>query len=259
MARGRIRGHLDYSATVEHDLWGMPRAIRQVEAGVIYHVLNRGNGRQVLFSKDADFSAFVKLLVEALQRFPVDLLAYCLMSNHWHLLLRPRTDEGLSRMMAWVTVTHARRHHMHYSNPGSGHLYQGRFKSFPVQSDDHFLTVARYLHANPLRAKLVKSAEAWRWSDLARRDLPLADWPVDRPRGWARLVNAAMKDIDASAVERSMTRGTPFGSPTWVKRAAERLGLESTLRSRGRPKKSMSDLHPRYRRAIERAEAEKSR
>src|SRR3954468_6970068 len=102
----------------------MPRTSRQIEAGMIYHVLNRGNGRRMLFSKDADFAAFVKLLGEALGRFPVDLLAYCLMGNHWHLLLRPRIADALSGMMACVTVTHARRHHRHYPNPGTGHLYQ---------------------------------------------------------------------------------------------------------------------------------------
>src|SRR5829696_2541674 len=136
----------------------MPRTRRQIEAGTIYHVLNRGNGRQALFSKDADYAAFLKLLAEALEKFPVDLLAYCLMGNHWHLLLRPRTADALSQMIAGLTVTHARRHHQHYPNPGIGHLYQGRFKSFPVQSDEHFLTVARYIHANPLRAGLVKRA-----------------------------------------------------------------------------------------------------
>src|SRR3954451_7836901 len=129
----------------------MPRTRRQIEGGMIYHVLNRGNGRRMLFTKEADFRAFIKIISQALERFPVDLLAWCLMGNHWHLVLRPRTDQALSRMMAWMTVTHARRHHMHYPNPGSGHLYQGRFKSFPVQDDEHFLTVARYVHANPRR------------------------------------------------------------------------------------------------------------
>src|SRR5688500_3920292 len=179
----------------------MPRTSRRIESGTIYHVLNRGNGRRMLFSKPADFRAFVEILREALRRFPVDLLSYCLMGNHWHLLLRPRTaGASLSRMMAWLTVTHARRHHRHYPNPGSGHLYQGRFKSFPVQADKHFLIVARYVHANPRRAGLVGRAAAWPWSDASdgsdasdptgggRADRPpLAPWPVDRPRNWARL------------------------------------------------------------------------
>src|SRR5437016_5607676 len=111
----------------------MARTPRRIVAGLSYHVLNRGNGRRALFGKDADFLAFLKILREALGRFDVDLLAWCLMGNHWHLLLRPRAAAALSHMLAWVTVTHARRHHKHYPNPGSGHLYQGRFKSFAVQ------------------------------------------------------------------------------------------------------------------------------
>ena len=129
----------------------MPRAHRKIEAGIVYHVLNRGNGRRPLFSKESDFIAFIKLLNEALARFEVDLLAYCLMRNHWHLLVRPRTDKALSNCIGWIAVTHARRHHKHYPKPGGGHLYQRRFKSFPVQSGEHFLIVAKYIHANPVR------------------------------------------------------------------------------------------------------------
>ena len=198
----------------------MPRAVRLIEAGMIYHVLNRGNGRRMLFSKEADFLAFVKLLKEALQRFPVDLLAYCLMGNHWHLLLRPRTDAALSRMIGWLTVTHARRHHRHYPNPGTGHLYQGRFKSFPVQEDEHFLNVARYIHANPVRAKLAARAGEWKWCDAATggEHPPLAKWPVDRPRDWLRRVSQPLEPDEAKAIETSLRRGTPFGAPRWVQR-----------------------------------------
>jgi putative transposase len=239
----------------------MPRLSRQIEAGTIYHVLNRGNSRRNLFFKEQDFLAFIALLNEALKRFPVDLLAFCLMSNHWHLLLRPRTDDALSRMIAWLTVTHARRHHQHYPTPGTGHIYQGRFKSFPVQSDEHFLIVARYAHANPLRAKLVKRAEQWRWSDLTgSHGLPLAEWPVDRPRHWLRLVNEPLDDSSAAAITQSVRRGTPFGSADWIKRTAQRLDLTSTLHPRGRPKKPLTQLSKRYRKIVEKQRgAEKSR
>lgn len=230
----------------------MPRTSRQIEAGIIYHVLNRGNARQKFFRKDADFLAFLGILREALQRFPVDLLAFCLMGNHWHLLLRPRTDKALSEMMAWLTVTHARRHHMHYPDPGSGHIYQGRFKSFPVQSDEHFLIVARYIHANALRARLVKHAEDWRWTDATdAQDLPLVEWPVDRPRNWMRLVNEQLPDSTTEALQASVWRGRPFGSDEWIKRTAKKLGLESTLRSRGRPKKPVTMLSKKYRKELE--------
>jgi putative transposase len=238
----------------------MPRQTRTIAAGVIYHVLNRGNGRRMLFCKDQDFVAFLKLLADALNRFPVDLLAYCLMGNHWHLILRPRTGDALSRMMAWLTVTHARRHHMHYPNPGSGHLYQGRFKSFPVEADEHFLTLARYVHGNPMRAGLVKRAEQWRWSDLGRGggvSLPLVEWPVDRPRQWVKIVNEPMESAGVGAIEVSLNRGRPYGSPRWVERIASRLGLTQTLRERGRPRRPLGSLSPRQRRR-RKGEAEQS-
>jgi putative transposase len=244
----------------------MPRARRQIESRMIYHVLNRGNARRALFSKQADFQAFLELLGQGLERFDVDLLAYCLMTNHWHLLLRPRGRDGqaLSRLMAWITVTHARRHHVHYRDPGCGHLYQGRFKSFPVQSDEHFLTVARYIHRNPVRAKLVRRAQDWRWSDADlthAAGLPLAAWPTPRPRDWIETVNDddELDDADRDRLEASIRRGRPFGSPAWIARTAARLDLASTLRPRGRPKLPPAALSPRYRKARQRKEeADKS-
>lgn len=239
----------------------MPRTRRQIQAGMIYHVLNRGNGRRVLFSKEADFHAFTKLLGQGLAQSDVDMLAYCLMSNHWHLLLRPRRDDVLSGLMAWITVTHARRHHMHYPDPGCGHLYQGRFKSFPIQSDEHFLTVARYIHYNPVRAGAVQRAQDWKWSDadLAHAaGLPLSRWPIPRPDNWIKIVNTELTDADRQRLELSLQRGRPFGSPRWITQTAARLDLSSTLRPRGRPKLPLSALSPRYRTARQREEAEKS-
>jgi putative transposase len=231
----------------------MPRSARHVEAGTIYHVLNRGNGRRALFSKPADFQAFVELMKDAVARFEVDLLAFCLMGNHWHLLLRPRTDDALPRCMAWLTVTHARRHHAHYPNPGSGHLYQGRYKSFPVQSDEHFLVVTRYIHQNPLRANLAARVQDWRWTDLSGMS-PVSEWPVDRPRRWTTVVNEAMSEADRRRVERSLRRGTPFGSDAWAERTAKRLKLSSTLRDMGRPRKPVESLSERQRRRRRKAE-----
>src|SRR4051794_16232091 len=114
----------------------MPRQPRRADPGLVYHVLNRGNGRRKLFAKEVDFLAFLTILAQGLERHPVDLLAYCLMGNHWHLLLRPRTAGALSALMRWVTTTHARRLHAHIAGrrrdprPETGHVYQGRYKSF---------------------------------------------------------------------------------------------------------------------------------
>jgi putative transposase len=236
----------------------MPRSPRRIEARIIYHVLNRGNGRRMLFSKDADFQSFVKLLAEALKRFEVDLLAFCLMGNHWHLLVRPRTDKALSKFMGWLAVTHARRHHKHYPNPGSGHLYQGRFKSFPVQSDEHFLIVARYIHANPIRAGLVKRLSEWRWNDLSGM-LPTARWPMPRPRDWTAIVEGVMEPEQIERLGRSLLRGAPFGSELWTRQTAQRLGLGATLLPRGRPRKPIDALSLRQRRRRLKEKGQKSR
>ena len=221
----------------------MPRTARAVEAGLIYHVLNRGNGRMQLFHKDGDFAAFEDVLAEGLSRYPVELLTYCLMGNHWHLVMRPGTPDGLARFMGWVGVTHVRRHHAHYRTTGGGHLYQGRFKSFPVQDDAHFLAVCRYVEANACRAGLVADAEEWMWSGLhARRfgskPFVLSDWPVDRPRNWQRRVNMTMSDASLESLRTSVNRGRPWGDPAWVEDAARRLGLQFTLRNTGRPRKA---------------------
>jgi putative transposase len=195
-----------------------------------------------LFHKPDDFNAFVGIVAEGLSRYPVDLLAWCLMGNHWHLVLRPRADQALSRLMGWIGVTHVRRHHAHYRNAAGGHLYQGRFKSFPVQEDRHFLTLCRYVEANPLRAGLVKSAQLWAWSSLSAKQAgaatpALARWPVDRPRGWLKMVDEPMRETDAEAVRLSIQRDRPLGTPQWTRAAARRLGLEHTLRPRGRPRR----------------------
>jgi putative transposase len=174
------------------------------------------------------------------------LCGYCLMPNHWHLLLWPRKDGELSDFMHWLTLTHTQRWHAHYQNVGGGHLYQGRFKSFPVEADEHYLTVLRYAERNALRAKLVTRAEVWRWGSLWRRvhaeaattpPLELHPGPVPLPASWAKEVNRPQTEAELAALRRSVTRGQPFGSACWVERTASKLGLASTLRSRGRPKK----------------------
>jgi putative transposase len=220
----------------------MPRTARSIEGGLIYHVLNRGNGRMNLFHKDGDFLAFQAVLAEGLNRYPVELLTYCLMRNHWHLVVRPTTDEALGKLMGWVGVTHVRRHHEHYHSRGGGHLYQGRFKSFPVQEDRHFLTLCRYVEANAVRAKAAADVGSWRWSgayDRLHRNpvLKLAKWPVDRPRNWMALLNDPMDEGKIGQIRTSVKRGRPFGEETWVGRVAERLSLQHTMREAGRPRK----------------------
>ncbi len=223
----------------------MGRPQRVAAGGYVYHVLNRANARIRIFDGDADYEAFEKVLSEAVERTETRLLAYCLMPNHWHLLVWPRKDGELSRFAGWLTLTHTQRWHAYRQSIGSGHVYQGRFKSFPVQEDEHFYTVARYVERNALRAGLVRRAEQWRWGSLYRwlRGSPedkalLAAWPLARRRGWTDWVNQPQTDEELQAVRRSVLRGSPLGEASWQDRAVRRLGLESTLRPRGRPRKA---------------------
>ena len=228
----------------------MPRRPRNVVAmdDQIVHVLNRGNCRMNLFDKPGDFAAFIALLEDARKRFPaVRILAYCLMHNHWHLVLWPRPRGGgadLSRFVGWLCSTHVRRWRTHRGNVGLGHLYQGRFKSFVVQHDElHALTLLRYVEANPLRARMVKRAQDWDWSSLGRGlgtgnvRVELNDWPIDRPRNWFATVNELMPESTVERLRTSIRRDRPFGTDAWTKRIAKRLGAESTLRDPWRPRK----------------------
>ncbi len=219
----------------------MPRRKRKNLGNIVYHVLNRANGRLRLFKKAGDFEAFERVLAEGLEHFPMRLLGYCLMGNHWHLLLWPREDGDLSTFMQWVTMTHSQRWHAAHGTAGMGHLYQGRFKSFPVQSNEYYLTVMRYIESNPLRAKLVQSSKDWQWSSLAIRQckekegLVLSNGPMSLPKNWLGLVDILSKETDLKKLENCIRRGSPCGSDVWVMRTANRLELESTLRPRGRP------------------------
>ncbi len=221
----------------------MPRRPRLAAGDLAYHVLNRRVGRLPLFEKPADYIAFERILAEAVERTGLRLAAYCLMPNHWHLLLWPRRDEELSQALRWITVTHTQRWHAHHHTAGTGPVYQGRFKSFPVQTDEHFLTVARYVERNARRAKLVERAEAWQWASLWRREQRdpkqtawLSEWPVARPRDWVTRVNRADTASELETLRVSVQRGRPFGAEAWVRRMAKRFGMESTLRPRGRPR-----------------------
>jgi putative transposase len=213
---------------------------------MVFHVLNRGNERRCLFESDGDYLAFLRVMSETAEAVPLRILAWCLMPNHWHLLLWPREDGQLGRFMQRLTTTHVRRWRLHRHSVGHGHLYQGTYKSFPVESDDHFYTVCRYVERNALRARLVKRAEKWPWGSLGCDQHPaaaaesptLAAWPVPRSRLWTDHVNQPQTEAEVDAIRVSIQRGRPFGSPAWQQRTAKRLGLESTFRPRGRPRKT---------------------
>ena len=219
----------------------MPRTARASAGNWCYHVLNRGNGQAPVFHKDGDYAAFLDLLGPACERLPMRILAWCLMPNHFHLVLWTHEGGDLSRWMQWLMTSHVRRYRRHYG--GSGHVWQGRFKAFPIQQDEHLLTVLRYVERNPLRSRLVKQAEKWHWSSLRERQAQppselLTASPALLPRNWRQWVNEPQTEAEVAALRHCVNRGTPFGGAPWVRLAAWRLGLESTLRPRGRPRKA---------------------
>jgi putative transposase len=224
----------------------MGRPHRAAEGGLIYHALNRANARLAMFADDGDYGAFERVLAQAIARYQMRLLAYCILPNHFHLVLWPRADGEISRFVRWLTLTHTQRWHAHGHSAGTGHLYQGRFKSFPVQSDEHLVVLCRYVERNALRANLVERAEDWRWGSLwwtahapsgAETEPALSAWPIERAGDWVERVNQPLGRAEEAAVQRSLRRGQPFGTLAWQEETAARLGLESAFRPRGRPKK----------------------
>jgi putative transposase len=208
----------------------------------VFHVINRAVRRAQLFGDPNDYQAFLTVFAQAQARIPLRILSYCIMPNHFHLVAWPSIERELSGFMRWMTATHSKRWHRFRATTGTGSVYQGRFKAFPVQTDSHFLTVCRYVEQNPLRARLVQRAEDWNWSSLAdrcrKRDLiKLEEWPILPPSNWLHLVN----QVDATAlqvVRRSVARNRPYGSSDWVKQTAEALKVSRSLRGVGRPRTS---------------------
>jgi len=222
----------------------MARKARIAPGGLVYHVLNRAVARLPLFRKEADYAAFEQVLREAQDRHPTRILAWCLMRNHWHFVLWPREDGELTAFVRWLAHTHAMRWHVAHGTVGGGHLYQGRFKSFPVQQDGHFLTVCRYVERNALTAGAARRAQDWRFGSLWVREQGrpelralLAEWPVDRPADWVRRVNEPWTGKELERVRASATRGRPYGGKGWQEQMVRKLGLEHTVRSEGRPSK----------------------
>ena len=216
----------------------MPRVARGLADGLIYHIINRGNGRQQVFHSEGDYRAFVDLMAEASERYPVKVFAWCIMPNHFHLLVSPERADDLSRWMQWFMTSHVRRYHRFYNS--SGHVWQGRYKSFIVQEDTHLLTVVRYIEGNPVRAQLVPSAKDWTWSSHRERtgvaNSRIEKTSIELPSDWTSYVDQPLTDGELGRIQTSMRRQTPFGSSPWQVRICRELGLESTLKPKGRPK-----------------------
>ncbi len=218
----------------------MPRTSRPIPGGLCAHLVTRGNDRAVVFRSDDDFAQLVELMRDAQRRTRLDLLAWCFMPNHLHLVVRPRADGDVARWMQWLLTTHVQRHRMRHKT--TGHVWQGRYKSFLIQEDRYLLAVVRYVERNPVRAGLVRSARDWLWSSTATRlagcgdDLLLARSPVSLPEPWLEWVDIPLSSAELDKIRLSVNRNRPLGDPAWTRGIAERFNFLGTLAPRGRPR-----------------------
>jgi putative transposase len=218
----------------------MPRTKRISPTGFVQHVLNRGDHRETLFHKPGDFLAFLRVVTDTTVRLRMRILAYCIMRNHFHLLLWPYHGDDLPPFMQLLMNTHIRRYLGHYPPSSPGHIYQARYTNCLVEPGSSVLAVARYIEANALAAGLVRRAEDYPWSSASPYaedvDRPcLSDWPVAKPGAWSTLLNQPTPSAELKRIQRCARRGAPYGSPAWTRRVAKRFALEHTVRLPGRP------------------------
>ncbi len=218
--------------------------------GLVDHAINRGDNREVVFIDDQDHPAFLSSLGRTQLRYPFRVYGYCLMSNRFHLLLRPEPTTTIGRILQSLTVAHTRRYHRRHRT--SGHGWQGRFKSPVVQSDGHLWAVLEYIEANPLRARMVANPAAYRWSSYPAhgegRPDPLLDPPPERADlgpdetarriTWRRKVRDDQPADEVESIRRSLRGGLPFGKAAWFEEIAGKLGKKLERRSPGRPRKA---------------------
>ncbi len=218
----------------------MPRSPRTDVGDMVYHVINRANARQTIFQTESDYLAFEDVLREAIEKYDMRMLVHQIMPNHWHLVLYPKLDGSLSQFMRWLTMTHTQRWHVAHETVGTGHLYQGRYKSFAVETETYLYDVLRYVERNAVRAKLTTRAEQWRWGSAWVREFGsteqkrlLSEWPVDQPDDYIKWVNEPQTEEEETALRTSVNRGQPFGSASWQKDVIQKFNLHATVEKRG--------------------------
>lgn len=195
-----------------------------------FHVINRSVRKVPLFQRPLDYRAFLHTLHEGLDRHPLRLLAYCVMPTHWHLVVGPTDPTPLSKLLHWVTTTHAVRWHRHHQTTGLGPVYQGRYKLHPLEALTELVHACRYVERNALRARLVARAQDWPWGSLSERlhpvlKFPIASTPFLASAMWIDYVNTPLS-IRETIEERSLSdvSDDPRRLASGVKRAQQLVG-----------------------------------
>jgi putative transposase len=216
----------------------MPRRPRTATAGMAFHVFNRAVEGLTLFPRGRDYDVFVRVLAKAQREIPIRLIAYAVMPNHWHLVVWP-ADGALSAFMKRLTATHAQVWRTANGSRGRGAVYQGRFKAIAVQQDGHLIRVLRYVERNPVRAKLVESAELWPWASCSIEGAgsgrpTLVPGPVPRPSEWLVQLNAPESPAILGRIRAAVRGGRHYGTAAWRYQVAKALGWRQGGRGPGR-------------------------
>ena len=222
----------------------MPRLSRTVFAGIPHHITQRGNRREDIFFIDEDREAYLSWLKEYSEKYEAEILAYCLMSNHIHLVLIPTNEDGLHRLLKPLHMRYAQR--INRARGWKGQLWQGRFFSSPL--DDAYLWAAvRYVERNPVRAEMVRRAEHYRWSSAAAHCGKRLDELLNLDSGWGKQF-AAMENWaswlaegdeneEIATLRRNVEKGLPCGSTRFLQKLGKHAGRVLEYRPQGRPKK----------------------
>jgi putative transposase len=211
----------------------MPRRRLAGCGGFVFHVMNRSAKQLTLFDGPSEYQMFLQVLADAETACPIRLLEYCVMPNHWHLLVWPERDDQLSRYMRWITGVHAQRWRQSRGQPGKGAVYQGRYRWVAVQNGKHYDVARRYIQQNPVRAQFVGCQEDWPWSSaspeptLVRPTLARGPLSLD-----GRHENPIDRLLDAETAHQMRIRlrsGQPFGDPKWSLALEVRTWLTAVL------------------------------
>lgn len=218
----------------------MPRIARGLADNQIYHIINRGNRREVVFHDNYDYEKFLKLLIESKEKYAIKIYAYCLMPNHFHLVIYTKYADSLSQTMHWINSSYVRYYNKRYNI--SGHLWQGRYKSFIVQEDSYLLVLLKYVEVNPKRARIVKDCIDYKYSSANNRiknneNLITDEAPILLPDDWYAYINSDEKITDIESIRNCINRQAPLGDENWKYMVSKKYNLESTMNQRGRPKK----------------------
>lgn len=210
----------------------MPRIARGLAGGEIYHIINRGNRRTEVFHNTQDYEKFIELMHEAKKMTNIKLYSFVLMPNHFHFIVEPNEAEDLSKYMQWLLTSYVRYYNKTYKT--SGHLWQGRYKSFIVQKDNYLLTLLNYVEQNPIRAKL----KQWTYvSSNSKINDFIDELPIKLPENWEEIKKDILKKKDKEKIDNSIQRQSPYGEDDWVHDIALKYDIVSTINPRGRPKK----------------------